>query len=210
MFRDRTDAGEQLADRLVELDLEAPVILALPRGGVPVAAVVAARFDAPLDVLVARKVGAPGNPEFGIGAVAEGGIRFADPETLRMLGLDDRDFERRAELAETELERRVRRYRGERPLPDPSGHDLVLVDDGLATGVTAGAALLAAKRLGARRLLLAVPVAASDSARRLTEFADLVVTVLEPEEFGAVGRWYRRFDQTSDDEVLRLLGRGDG
>src|SRR5699024_10079859 len=157
MFRDRVDAGRQLAETLASEAFADPVILALPRGGVPVAAEVAHHLGQPFDVLVVRKVGAPRNPEFGIGAVAEGGIRFSDPLTLRQLGLDMADFEARAEDEEVELARRVDRYRQGRPLPDLTDRDVVLVDDGLATGVTATAALLAARRLGARRVVLAVP-----------------------------------------------------
>src|SRR3954464_11510109 len=136
-FRDRTDAGQQLAERLRTIDLGDPVVLALPRGGVPVAFEVASALDAPLDVFVARKVGAPGHPEYGIGAIAEGGGEVANPEALRALGITDRRWRELVEDEQRELDRRVRHYRGDRALPDLTSHDVVLVDDGLATGVTA-------------------------------------------------------------------------
>lgn len=207
VFEDRTDAGRRLGAVLADMDLLDPVVLALPRGGVPVAAEVSRHLDAPLDVLVARKIGAPGHPEFGIGAVAEGGVRIADPLTLERLGVDEERFARLAEVEEEELDRRVARYRGDGRLTNLQERDVPVVDDGLATGVTAGAALVTARRLGARRLVLAVPVAAPDSARRLAEIADRVVTLEQPDELGAVGRWYRRFDQTSDREVIDILNR---
>jgi putative phosphoribosyl transferase len=205
-FRDRADAGRQLADRLPP-DLEDPVVLALPRGGVPVAAPVAARLAAPLDVLVARKIGAPGHEELGIGAVAEGGP-VVGSDLIRALRVTDADFERLTARAREEVARRVDRYRGGRPLPTVRGRDVVLVDDGLATGVTAEAALLALRLAEPRRLLLAVPVGARDTARRLVPPADEVVSVLTPHDLIAVGAWYRDFRQTTDDEVLELLGRG--
>lgn len=207
MFRDRTDAGRRLAEEVAARSLHDPVVLALPRGGVPVGFEVARRLGAPLDVFVARKVGAPSQPELGVGAVAEGGPVVVDDTTLRLLGVHQADFDARAEVERTELQRRVRRYRGERPLVDVGGRDVVLVDDGLATGVTAEAALLAlrARSPRPRRLVLAVPVAAADTATRLASVADDVVVVAAPSPFQAVGRWYGVFDQTTDGEVVELL-----
>jgi putative phosphoribosyl transferase len=208
-FRDRADAGRRLAERLrsLPLPLTSPVVLALPRGGVPVGAEVAAALGAPFDVFVARKVGAPGHEEYGIGAVAEGLDEPVVSGAAGRLGLSDADVRVLAERARGELDARVTRYRGGRPLLDVTGKDVVLVDDGLATGVTAEAALVALRRAGPRSLVLAVPVCAPDAAERLRSVADDVVCVHAPRAFFAVGQWYRDFTQTTDGEVLRLLAR---
>lgn len=207
VFRDRRDAGERLAERLLHEDLQRPLVLALPRGGVPVGDVVAAALDAPLEPFVARKLGAPGHPEFGIGAIAEGDDEVVVSEAASRLGLSSEDMARQADEERAELERRVRTYRGDRPLLPVNDRDVVLVDDGLATGVTAEAALGALRRRGPRRLILAVPVCAADTAGRLAEMADSVVCLSRPADFGAVGAWYDTFDQTTDEEVLEILGR---
>jgi putative phosphoribosyl transferase len=204
-FRDREDAGRQLAERLVSEHLAQPIVLALPRGGVPVGAPVAEALGVPLEVFVARKVGAPHHPEYGIGAVAEGGGRVMDRTAVRSVGLSAADFDRLAAAEEIEIDRRVHRYRGNRPLPHVLGRTVILVDDGLATGVTAEAALRALRSLRPGRLVLAVPVCAPDTAARLTAIADEVVCLHAPPDFDAVGRWYRRFGQTTDAEVGRLL-----
>lgn len=206
-FVDRVDAGRRLGELLARHDLAAPTVLALPRGGVPVAFEVARRLGAPLDVLVARKVGAPGHEEFGVGAVAEGGVRIADRSSLRALRIDRDEFEHLADLAVAELERRVSAYRGDRPLPDIRGRAAVVVDDGIATGVTAEAAIVAVRRLGARPVVLAAPVCARDTAERLGALADEVVCVSMPDDLRAVGAWFDEFDQTTDDEVVELLDR---
>lgn len=206
-FADRADAGRRLGAIVCGLGLVDPAVLALPRGGVPVGFEVARELGAPLEALVARKVGAPRHPELGIGAIAEGGERVADATTLRALHIDDHEFERLADAEQAELERRVAAYRRGRPLPQLHGRDAVVVDDGLATGVTAQAALLAARRLEPGRVVLAAPACAPDAAQRLASVADTVVCVAQPEHFTAVGSWYERFDQTSDDEVVELLDR---
>jgi putative phosphoribosyl transferase len=204
-FRDRTDAGRQLAERLRMLDLRDPIVLALPRGGVPVGFEVAHALGAPLDVFVARKVGAPGHPEYGIGAIAEGGGEVANEDALRMLRITDDRWRELADAEREELDRRIRHYRGKRLLPDLTAHDVVLVDDGLATGVTAEASLRALHRLDARRVVLAAPACAPETKERLGSVAEEVVCVISPDWFQAVGQWYERFEQTSDEEVLRLL-----
>jgi putative phosphoribosyl transferase len=207
-FRDRSDAGRQLADRLMEFDLDDPVVLGLPRGGVPVAAEIGARLRAPLDVFVARKIGAPGHQELGVGAVAEGSDDMVVSDTAWRLGLDRAQMRQLADEALSELHRRVAVYRGGRALPELAGRDVILVDDGLATGVTAEAALLALRAQRPRTLILAVPVGARKAADRLAGIADEVVCVLAPSEFISVGEWYDAFEQTTDDEVTAVLARG--
>jgi len=205
-FRDRPDAGAQLADCL-PVDLDDPLVLALPRGGVPVARVVADRLGAPLDVLVARKLGAPIQPELGIGAIAEGGGAALSADTIRALRISEGEIQRIIEREEEEVRRRVDAYRGGRPLPAVTGRDVVLVDDGLATGVTAEAALLSLRAQRPARLLLAVPVGPPETARRLVPPADEVVCVVTPRHLVAVGAWYQDFTQTTDAEVIELLAR---
>ncbi len=204
-FRDRRDAGEQLAGRLAQTSPVAPVVLGLPRGGVPVAVEVADRLDAPVDVFVARKVGAPGHEELGIGAIAEGSDQLVVTDTAARLGVDREQLDRLAEQARRELCRRVEAYRGDRPLPALDGRDVVLVDDGIATGVTAEAALRALRQRQPRRLILAVPVCSREAAARMAALADEVVCVLSPATFFAVGEWYDDFAQIGDDEVTDLL-----
>src|SRR5687767_3317982 len=206
-FRDRTDAGRQLARRLEQMGLIHPVVLALPRGGVPVAFEAADTLDAPLDVFVARKVGAPGHNEYGIGAIAEGGVVVADEYALRTLGISQERFEQLVAVEKREVERRVQQYRRGRDLVAMRDRDVVLIDDGLATGVTAEAALRALRQQQPGRLILAVPACAPDAAARLEDVADEVVCLIAPAEFAAVGWWYANFDQTSDDAVLDLLDR---
>jgi putative phosphoribosyl transferase len=207
-FRDRADAGRALVDDVVAAGLTDPIVLGLPRGGVPVAAELAQALGAPLDVLVARKVGAPGHVEFGIGAVAEGGVRVCDRAVLARLGISEDDFDRLADREEENVAALVDRYRAGRRLPDLAGAQVVVVDDGLATGMTARAALGAVRESSPSRLVLAVPVGARDSVERMSDVADLVVCAVQPEPFDAVGLWYRDFGATSDEEVLRHLGFG--
>lgn len=206
-FRDRADAGRQLAHLLSSRHLSDPLILALPRGGVPVASEIARALNAPLEVFVARKIGMPGHLERGIGAIAEGGIVVAIGETMQHLQLPPQDLAALVADEQRELQRRVTRYRGSRPLPHLSDRDVILVDDGLATGVTAEAALLALREAQPRWLGLAVPVGAPGAAERLAQLADEVFCLHAPPDFWAVGSWYDDFSQTSDLEVLRLLDR---
>ena len=206
-FRDRTDAGRRLAARLVEAHLSDPFILALPRGGVPVAAEVALALHAPLEVFVARKIGTPGHEELGIGAVAEGLEEPVLSDDARRHGITVGNVRRLADRQRDELRRRVDLYRGDRALPPLEGRDVVLIDDGLATGVTAEAALLSLRVQKPSRLVLAVPVAARDTVARLAHIADEVITLEAPRHFYAVGQAYGNFTQTTDEEVLELLSR---
>ena len=204
-FRDRDEAGRRLAAAVAALGLPAPLVLALPRGGVPVAAALADALGAPLDVLVARKIGAPGRPELGVGALAEGGEPVLDQPALRALGLRPGDLEPIIRRERAELARRVAAYRGDRPAPEVRGRDVVLVDDGLATGGTARAALRALRAAGAARLVLAVPVGPPDTVADLAEEADRVVVLVTPRDFRAVSRWYDDFAQLGDADVTRML-----
>jgi putative phosphoribosyl transferase len=204
-FRDRADAGDQLARRTAELGLDRPVVLGLPRGGVPVAARIAGHLGVPVDVLVARKIGAPGRPELAVGAIAEGGEPLFDAKILRHLRLREADFTDTVATERDELARRVRAYRGERALPALAGRDVVLADDGLATGSTARAALAAVREAAPRRLVLAVPVGPQEVLAEMDGLADDVVAILGPRDFGAVSRFYDVFGQLTDDDVRAYL-----
>ncbi len=206
MFRDRRAAGSALADLLRPLAAEHPIVLALPRGGVPVGHEVARALGAPLDILLVRKVGAPGNPELGIGAVAEGGVRVLDAASIEALHVGPAELERVLGRAGDELARRAELHRHGAPPPEVAGRTVIVVDDGLATGGTAAAAVESLRRRGAARIVVAVPVAAHDSAVQLRRLADEVICVRETENLGAIGAWYEDFRQTSDAEVTALLG----
>jgi putative phosphoribosyl transferase len=205
LFHDRTSAGRRLAEVLAERELVDPIVLALPRGGVPVGWAVADGLDAALDVLVVRKVGAPGQPELAIGAIAEGGTLVEDDDAVELCGVRGDRFERLVEAERRELDRRVLAYRGGRPLPPLAGRDVIVVDDGLATGATAEAAVRAVWTHRPRSVVMASPVCSSQASERLHGLATDVVCVDEPTPFVAVGRFYERFDQTSDGEVVALL-----
>jgi predicted phosphoribosyltransferase len=191
--------------RLAYLSDEHPVVLGLPRGGVPVAAEVARALGAPLDVIVVRKLGMPLQPELGFGAIGEGGVCLLDRELVDRARLTGAEIAEVESEQNKELDRRVRLYRGDRPLTPVDGRTVVIVDDGLATGGTAGAAVQVVRARGARRIVLAVPVAPPATVRELEAEADEVVSLLTPDRFGAVGLWYEDFAQTSDDEVAALL-----
>ncbi len=206
IFRDRKDAGLQLGKRLRGLRLGREVIvLGLPRGGVPVALEVATALGAPLDVMVVRKIGARFNPELALGAVAFGGVTVYNEELLRDLGVDQDDLEDIRTRERAELERRERAYRGARPMPDLAGKTVVLVDDGIATGATMLAAVAATRALHPKRVIVAVPTSAVDSAARLEAVADRVIALATPEPYYGVGAWYDEFHQLDDAEVVRCL-----
>lgn len=209
VFRDRTEAGRELGE-IVAVHLREsgvtgrPLVLALPRGGLPVAREVARAVDGDLDVVVARKIGMPGHPEYGIGAVtADGPPMFA--EQARQLGLYASDVASIVQRERAEARRRLRRYRGDRPPPDVAGRPVIVVDDGIATGVTAVAALRQLRERGPQRLILAAPVCAPDSAAALRGEADAVVCGHTPPNFMAVGAWYEDFGQLDDDDVEAIL-----
>ena len=205
-FTDRTDAGRRLADRLAGCagrpDL---VVLALPRGGVPVAFEVATRLGAPLDVFLVRKLGVPGHEELAMGAISEGDVEVLSVDLIRELGVPDALVRQTAVRERLELDRRDTFYREGRGLIPVRGQVVILVDDGLATGSTMEAAVLGLRRLGPARIVVAVPVGARETCERLRNIADEVVCLHTPEPFQAVGLWYDDFNQTSDEEVLRLL-----
>lgn len=205
-FRNREEAGRMLAERLGHLWRGSAWVLALPRGGVPVGYEIARTLGLSLDVLVVRKLGVPWRPELGMGAIAEGGATYVNDEVLEYADLTLKDVRAVAKEEARELERRVKLYRGERPLPDVHGQTVLLVDDGLATGGTARAAARAVRELEPRRLVLAVPVASAETAEALRrEEVDEVVTLAEPVVLGAVGAWYEDFHEVDDEEVLALL-----
>ena len=206
-FRDRHEAGRRLADALAHrAPLHAPVILALPRGGVPVAWEVARALGAPLDLMVVRKLGVPGHEELAMGAIASGGIRVVSEEVVQALAIPPHVLADTAVMEEDELLRRERAFRGDRPAIPIAGCTVVLVDDGLATGSTMLAAVAAARAASAARVVVAVPVAPRDTCRTLSEHADEVVCLSTPARFRAVGDWYDDFSQVDDGEVRRLLG----
>ena len=207
-FRDRREAGQVLADRLTAYAGRPDVlVLALPRGGVPVAYEVARALGAPLDVFLVRKLGVPGQEELAMGAVATGGVRVLNEQVVGALGIPPSVIEAVAAWQQQELVRRERLYRGDRPPPDVRGRTVILVDDGLATGSTMRAALAALRRQQPARLVVAVPTAAPETCDELRAEADDVVCATTPEPFDSVGLWYEDFSQTTDDEVRELLGQ---
>lgn len=207
-FDDRHDAGRRLAAHLLHYRDQSPLVLALPRGGIPVAYEVARALGAPLDVLVVRKLGAPSQPELGIGAIAEGDVLLVDDRSLGLLGLERRDLEPVLASERAELADRVARYRQGRPALDVRGRTVLLVDDGLATGVSARAAVAAARAQAPARVVLAAPVGAPESVRAVGQIADEVVCPMQPPTFGAVGEWYRHFEQLPEPVLADLLARG--
>jgi putative phosphoribosyl transferase len=207
-FRDRIDAGRQLATRLETLDRDGLIALGLPRGGVVIASEVAAALGIPLDVVVVRKLGVPFQPELAMGAIGEDGVRVIDQRVVRAAGISDRQIQVVEERERTELARRAQRFRGERPRLDLSGATALILDDGIATGSTARAAVAVAKQLGATRVVVAAPVSSMEAVQLLSEVADEVVYLTAPPGFLAIGEFYRDFSPTTDSQVVSLLARG--
>lgn len=207
LFMNRRDAGERLAAALDKYKERRPVVLALPRGGVPVAAEVATRLDAPLDLILVRKIGVPIQPELAMGAVADGGAPTVvrNEEVIRMAGVDKESFKRVQDRELQEIERRRRSYLGDRPRLDVAGRVVIVVDDGVATGATTRAALRSVANQTPSALVLAVPVAPPDVASTLRREVDELVCLETPEDFYAIGTYYDDFRQVSDDDVRRLL-----
>ncbi len=206
-FADRRDGGRQLADQLLVMAKEKPIVIGLPRGGIPVAEEIAMALQAPLEALAVRKLGAPHNPEYGIGAIAEDGTRVFDEEALAVLGISGAVLEEIVGRETAELRRRTEAYRGQRQFPPLEDRTVIVVDDGVATGVTDTAALRAVRRRRPRKLILAVPVCAPDSAIRLRREADEMICLVEPQLLYGVGQWYADFAQVSDAEVVAALER---
>jgi putative phosphoribosyl transferase len=209
-FADRRDAGRRLAALLGDVRHQSPIVVGIPRGGVPVAAEVARALEAPLDLVLVRKIGAPDNPEYGIGALAEDDIVILDEEAVRRLRLSPAELDAAVERARRELaERSASRY-AKRPRLAVAGRTVLLVDDGLATGHSAQAAARSLRERGAARVILAVPVAAPTSALRSRGWADDVVCVQTPADLWAIGLWYEDFSPTSEEEVAALLAEPSG
>jgi putative phosphoribosyl transferase len=210
LFRDRRDAGARLAELLEHLRAEEPVVLGLPRGGVPVAFEVASRLGAPLDVIVVRKLGVPFQPELGMGAVGEDGAIVVNHDVVQLARVRDDELARIEARERAEVERRAASFRGSRPRVDVTGRTAILVDDGIATGGSARAALQVARAQGARRSVLGVPVGPPDTIAAMRAEADEVVCVETPYGFMAVGQAYANFSQTTDEEVIELLAAAAG
>lgn len=206
IFRDRTDAGRQLAERLAGVVGERNLlVLALPRGGVPVAIEIAHALHAQLDVFLVRKLGLPGHEELAMGAIATGGVRVLNQDVIDQAHVSAVAIDNVAAQEQFELERRESAYREARPAIDPRGHTVIVVDDGLATGSTMRAAVVALRQMGTERIVVAVPVASRDVRDSFVPLVDQIVCVATPEPFYAVGAWYDDFSQTTDDEVRDLL-----
>ena len=209
-FRDRADAGRRLAARLRDVSLDNVVVLALPRGGVPVAAEVARALDAPLDIIVVRKLGVPDQPELAMGAIGEGGVRLVDERVVAMARVGSEQIAAVEVRERAELARRAAQFRGVRPRVPLRERTALLVDDGIATGSTMRAACAVARAMGARRVVAATPVAPTDAIASLHEVADDVIAVESPRRFFAIGEFYDDFTQTTDAEVVQLLAPDPG
>src|SRR5687767_9539444 len=212
VFRNRVEAGHLLGEELSRTLAPDPetIVLALPRGGVPIGYEVARALGAPLDVFIVRKLGVPGHEELAMGAIASGGVRVINEDVLRYVTVSSQTIDAVAAREEKELERREKSYRGGKPPLDVTGQRVIIVDDGLATGATMRAAVQALRKMNARQIIVAVPVAASDTCAEFRPTVDQLVCLRTPSHFQAVGLWYDDFSQTSDDEVHDLLARNPG
>jgi len=204
-FKDRTEAGKQLGEALRDQELDVDIVLAIPRGGLPLGRAVADVLDVPLDIVVASKIGAPGNPEFAIGAVASDGSVWRNEDAFRGTGADEEYFEQERETEAENAREKAARYRGERSELDLTGKTAAVVDDGVATGSTVRACLQMLRETDAERIVLAVPVGPPDTVHELQELADEVICLKTPSSFMGVGQFYERFDQVSDEEAMEYL-----
>ena len=204
-FRDRVEAGKRLASVLKDVVGENAIVLAIPRGGVVVGFEVARGLNLPLDIIVPRKIGAPENPELAIGAMAENGVIILDDSLVSYLQVSESYIKRESENQRLEIERRLKMYRGDVPRPKLKNREVVIVDDGIATGSTMKAALASVRKSGAKRVIVAIPVGPPSTIRELEKQADFVVCLHTPESFYAIGEFYENFAQTEDEEVKRLL-----
>ena len=210
IYRDRIDAGKQLASRLADYaNRDDVLVLALPRGGVPVAYEVAKALPAPLDIFLVRKLGVPGHEELAMGAIATGGVRVVNDDVVNYLRIPDDVIDAVADKELSELERRERVYRGTRPEPNVQGKTVILVDDGLATGSTMRAAAAALRQQNPARIVVAVPVSATQTCDEYRMGVDEIICAKTPEPFMGVGMWYLDFSQTSDEEVREILARSE-
>lgn len=205
IYKDRQDAGQMLAEKLIKYSKDKPIIVALPRGGVVLGYEVAKKLNAPLDVIVARKIGAPLHPEFGIGAIAPNGIHILNVDLIKSMGVKDNELEKIIERETKEMNRRLELYREDLPPLDLNNKTVIVVDDGLATGVSTKAAILSIKQMNPKKIILAVPVSPMDTADKFRKEVDDFICLNEPAVFYAVGAYYENFDQTTDDEVIALL-----
>lgn len=205
IFRDRTQVGKLLGERIQKLKLKNPIVLAIPRGGVPVAKEIALAIRAPLDLVITRKIGYPGEPEFAIGAVTQEGDLVVDENTLKSMGVGQEYLKQEASRQTKEIKERMHKYRGERPFPNLAGRDVIIVDDGVATGNTVIAAIESVKKKRPESTILAVGVAPPETVRKLSEKVDDMVCLETPEPFFAIGEFYENFEQVEDDEVKQIL-----
>lgn len=205
MFKDRVAAGESLATQLNKSTFQRPLVLGIPRGGVVVAFEIARKLEIPLDVIVSRKIGAPGNPELAVGAVTQDGTAIFNEKLLQRIGLRPEGLDSQVQQVRQEIDRRMTSYRGAVALPELEGRDVILVDDGIATGYTVLAALRSMQKQSPRRIVLAVPVAPPDALERMRPEVDEILCLAAPAHFYAVGQFYQNFAQTTDQEVIELL-----
>jgi putative phosphoribosyl transferase len=209
-FEDRKEAGQYLAEKLKQYaDKPDVIVLALPRGGVPVAYEVAQALNAPLDIFLVRKLGVPGHEELAMGAIASGGVRIVNPSVVKQLHISEDAINAVAREELRELERREKAYRGDHPEPDVQGKTIILVDDGLATGASMWAAVAALRKRNPEQIIVAVPTASEETCDQFRSYVDNIVCAMTPEPFYAVGLWYHDFSQTTDDEVRQLLAQAE-
>lgn len=206
IFQNREDAGKKLAARISSLLLENPIVLALPRGGLPVAYEIAQKIKAPLDIFLVRKIGAPNQPEFGIGAIAQGNVKILDKKAILQLRIPKAQVEKMIKEEGRELKRREALYRGSKPFPSLRDKTVILVDDGLATGLSAKAAILGVKRKKPKKIIFATPVCSYQSVKEIVKLCDDFICLKSSSDFTSVGNWYKDFDQLTDEAVLKLLG----